>query len=87
MFIKPKFIPERFSMEYTLKATLNNMLSSIEFSISKTLDRMPKFLKSEDSVEVFVTLQALQALRKHIESFEVPTKGDNDANPINKKGE
>jgi hypothetical protein len=79
----------RFSMAYVLKSTMINMRKSIEFSIGKTLDRLPQFIgKPEASVEVFTTLQVLHALKKQVDKFEIDTltKGNLNASPDNEKG-
>jgi hypothetical protein len=80
----------RFSIDYVLKATMANMRKSVEFSISKTLDRLPQFInKPEMSVEIFTTLQVLHMLKKQIDAFEIEhiTKGSINASPNDKKGE
>jgi hypothetical protein len=77
----------KFSMDYVLKATMDNMRKSVEFSIGKTLDRLPQFIQNpEMSVEVFKTLQVLHMLRKQIDTFKIDTKGRLDEDPNNHKG-
>ena len=67
-------IPEKakpFSIEYVLRKTVKYIRRSIEFSIEKTMARMPEFANdSQKADEVFRTLTLLQGLKSAIDTFE-----------------
>ena len=58
-------------MSYVLRTTARHMRKSIDISIRMTFDRLPEFQDNpKKSLEVFLTLQHLHAMRKQLDDFQ-----------------